>query len=82
MNYLRAMLFGIGAVIAAVIVLIVAIVVWLSVMARRFHQAGMEGEIGWDPVSLFRQIGYGWLLVPVGVFVLVFALGFRAGLRR
>jgi hypothetical protein len=35
------------------------------------------GEVGWDLVTLVRNIPVGWLFLPLAVFAAGFAFGFR-----
>lgn len=76
MIYLKSVLVGLLALIVvpicALVIFVVSIVIYTSV-----HPPSGEGQIAWDPVSLFR-INPAILLVPV----LCFFAGFLWEYRR
>jgi len=69
---------GLLTVIAALFVLLIAILVTLLVLSRRYAEEG--AGIGWDPVSLVRQQPM-VVTVLIAVLCLLFASGFTIGYR-
>lgn len=73
MVYLKSFLVGVAAVIAAIVLSLVAMSVYLGIV---YKPTGNEA-IGWDPISLVPQSP--WV---TAITVLIFATGFAWEFRR
>jgi len=76
MIYLKSLLAGLLAIVAACIVLPVLTVVGLIVYSM-IHRSQEEGSIGWDPISLVRMNPRVWVIAA-----LIFCAGFIWEYRR
>ena len=66
MIYLKSTLAGLLAVLAAAILTVIVVVVYLSIASR----SSETGAVGWDPISLAKQLT--WLWVVLGIFLVGF----------
>jgi hypothetical protein len=64
--YLKSTLAGLLAVLAAAILTVIVVVVYLSIASR----SSETGAVGWDPISLAKQLT--WLWVVLGIFLVGF----------
>ncbi len=76
MIYLKSTLAGLLAVLAAGILTVIIVTVYLSILSRSLG----TGAVGWDPISLARPLT--WLGVVLGIFLVGFFWEFlRVGSR-
>jgi len=72
MIYVKCILAGFLAVLAAAILLVIVVVVGISIVSRSLPSS-QTGSVGWDPISLWIASSPGrpftWLVVAVGIFL-------------
>lgn len=63
---LAASIAAVGAFLAAIVIIPVAVIL------PRLTDAGPEGSVGWDPISLFHWMGWQVLLAAALISALIF----------
>jgi hypothetical protein len=70
MIYLKSILAGLLAVLAAAILTVIVVQVYVSIAFR----SSENGSVGWDPISIAKPLT--WLGVLLGIFLVGFLLEF------
>jgi hypothetical protein len=76
--FLRSLCTGIAALIASVFLgLFIGLPIAAYYLSKKFPPTPGGGEVGWDLVTMAHNTSPDFLLLPLLIFAIGFALGFR-----